>query len=250
MRRAGDRSMSVYDHLEELRRRLLIVLAAVVVASAAAFSFSQRILVFLERPMHGVPLHYTGPLEPIYALVKISIGVGLIVAGPIVLYQVVAFIVPALTHRERRMLFLYLPVGIMLFLLGLSFGFFVFIPLVLAAIFRLSGPDLLPILTVGQYTSFLISFMLPFGVVFELPVIVLLLVKLGVVTADTLARGRRWALLFSALVAAIFAPPDPITPLVMAAPIYMLFEVSIWVARLAGRSRRPVDDGGPPTADD
>jgi sec-independent protein translocase protein TatC len=239
--------MSVYDHLEELRRRLLVALAAVLAGTAASFAFATRILVFLERPMHGYPLHFTAPLEPLFALLKISVGVGLIVAGPVVVYQAIAFVLPALTRRERRLLFAYLPLATALFFMGLAFGFFVFIPLVLSAMFRLSGAQLQPILTVGAYTSFLISFMLPFGVVFELPVVVTLLVKLDVLTAETLARGRRWALLVSAFVAAVFAPPDPVTPLVMAAPIYLLYEVSVWVARIVGRRRpaAPDPEAGP-----
>ena len=229
--------MSVYDHLEELRRRLLVSIIALVVGSSVAFFFATRILRFLEGPMHGYTLHFTSPLEPLYALLKISVGTGLIVAGPILLYQAVAFVLPALARHERRLLYVYLPVATLLFFIGLAFGFFVFIPLVLQAMFRLSGTQLKPILTVGAYTSFLISFMLPFGAVFEMPVVVTLLVKLDILTAETLARGRRWALLASAFIAAVFAPPDPVTPLVMAAPIYLLFEISIWVARLAGRKR-------------
>jgi len=237
--------MSIFEHLEELRRRLFIALMALVAATAAAFGFAGRLLAWLERPLNGVPLHYLHPLEPLFALLKISVAAGLIVASPVILYQAIAFVLPALTGRERRLMLAYLPAAVLLFLGGLAFGFFVFVPLVIQAMFRFTGPLLQATLTIGEYTSFLISFMLPFGVVFELPVVVTLLVRLGVLTPETLAGGRRWALLVSALIAAVFAPPDPVTPLIMAAPIYALYEVSVWIARIvARRTKESQPEGG------
>lgn len=235
--------MSVFEHLEELRRRLFIALAALLAATAVSFGFAGRVLAFLERPLGGLPLHYLHPLEPLFALVKIAVATGLVFASPVILYQAIAFVLPALTERERRLMFAYLPTAVLLFVAGLAFGFFVFVPLVIGTMLRFSGPGLQAMLTIGQYTSFLLSFMLPFGVVFELPVVVVLLVKLGVLTPAALAAGRKWAVLVAALVAAIFAPPDPVTPVIMAAPIYALYEISLWVARLAARRTRPGGNG-------
>jgi sec-independent protein translocase protein TatC len=236
-----DRPMSVTEHLEELRRRLLWMIGALLGGVTVSFSFVYPLLRFLERPLHGFRLNFTGPLDPLFAVVKIAVACGLILASPVLIYQAVAYVLPALTARERRLLFSYLPAALLLFLGGMAFGFFVFIPLVIAAMFRFAGNTLTPLLTINAYISFLLSFTLPFGAIFELPVVVVVLVKLDVLTPQTLAAGRRWALMTTVVLAAIFAPPDPITPLVMAAPMYALYEVSIWIARLAHRRGRVSD---------
>ncbi len=233
-----DKPMSVVEHLDELRRRLMWMIGALLVGVAVGFYLVKPMVHYLELPLHGLRLYITAPLDPLFAFVKISVAFGLVVASPVILYQLTAYVMPALTHLERRLLFSYLPAATGLFIAGLAFGFYVFIPLVIDAMLRFSGTTLTPILTIGNYISFLLSFTLPFGVVFEMPVIVVTLVRLGLLSPETLASGRRWALMVTVVIAAIFAPPDPITPLVMAMPIYGLYEVSIWVARLAARRRR------------
>jgi sec-independent protein translocase protein TatC len=237
-REPEDRPMSVVEHLDELRRRLLWMIGALLVGVAAGFAFVKPMLEYLEAPLHGLKLYITAPLDPLFAFVKISVAFGLVVASPVILYQMVAYVLPALTRAERRLLFTYLPVATALFVAGMAFGFYVFIPLVLDAMVRFTGTALTPILTIDKYISFLLSFTLPFGAIFELPVAVVTLVRLGVLTPQTLVAGRRWALMITVVIAAIFAPPDPITPLVMALPIYGLYEASIWVARFAARRPR------------
>ncbi len=233
----GDKPMSVVEHLDELRRRLMWMIGSLLVGVAVGFYFVKPMIDYLELPLHGLKLYITAPLDPLFAFVKISVAFGLVVASPVILYQLISYVLPALTRLERRLMFSYLPAATGLFIAGLAFGFYVFIPLVIDAMLRFAGTTLTPILTIDNYISFLLSFTLPFGVVFELPVIVVTLVRLGILSPQTLAAGRRWALMVTVVVAAIFAPPDPITPLVMALPIYGLYEVSIWVARLAARKR-------------
>jgi sec-independent protein translocase protein TatC len=232
-----DKPMSIVEHLDELRRRLMWMIGSLLVGVAVGFAFVKQMLDFLEGPLHGMKLYINAPLDPLFAFVKISVAFGLVVASPVILYQLTAYVLPALSRKERRMLFSYLPAATGLFLAGMAFGFFVFIPLVLDAMLRFAGNSLTPLLTIGNYISFLLSFTLPFGAVFEMPVAVVTLVKLNILSPQTLAAGRRWALMITVVIAAIFAPPDPITPLVMALPIYGLYEISIWVARLAARGR-------------
>ncbi|HVB08820.1 MAG TPA: twin-arginine translocase subunit TatC [Bacillota bacterium] len=232
-----DKPMSVVEHLDELRRRLIWMIGALLVGVSVGFYFVRTMLDFLEGPLHGLKLYITAPLDPLFAYVKISVAFGLVVASPVILSQLTAYVLPALKRSERRMIYSYLPAATLLFLAGMAFGFYVFVPLVLDAMLRFAGTNLTPILTIDKYISFLLSFTLPFGAVFELPVVVVTLVRLGILTPQAMAAGRRWAIMVTVIVAAIFAPPDPITPFVMAVPIYALYEVSIWVARVAARRR-------------
>lgn len=240
--------MSVVEHLEELRRRILWSLLALLVGVAAAFAFSRSLLRAVEWPLRGTQLVILHPLELVYSLVKLSVVAGAVLASPVILYQAIAFVLPALTRQERRYLFRYLPAGLLLFLAGAAFGFFVFLPFVLRFALGYATDLVRPELSLERYLTFVFSMTLPFGILFELPVITLVLVRLDILTPETLIRGRKWALLATVVIAAIFAPPDMVSPILMSLPIYGLYEVSIWVARLGARAAaasRPADAESP-----
>jgi sec-independent protein translocase protein TatC len=237
--------MSVFDHLDELRRRVLWCLLALVVTAGGCFALSRRLLEVVLQPLRSAGLRpvFLSPLEPVYTSLKLSLVAGVALASPVLFYQIIAFVLPALRPRERRHLFAYLPAGVGLMLAGLAFGYFVFVPFVLRFALRFAGGLLAAEISIERYVTFLLGMTLPFGVLFELPVIVLTLVKLGVLRSSTLARGRKWAVLATVVAASIFAPPDMVSPILMGLPVYGLYEVSIWVARLAERGS-PAGLGG------
>ncbi len=237
-----DRPMTVFEHLDELRRRLVWAVLAFVVGMGTTFLFVQPLLVFTERnAARSFHIHIIAgaPMAPMFASIRIAAVGGLLLGSPVILYQIVAYVLPALTSKERKMMFGYLPVTAVLFAVGLAFGFFVFEPVALrVSVLWLSVIS--PIYTLDQWVQFLLAYATPFGLIFELPVVIALLVKLGVLTPDTLVRGRRWALMLAVVVAMMFAPPaDPIvTPSLIAGPVYGLYEISIFVARVAYRQRQ------------
>ena len=237
-----DRPMTIFEHLDELRRRLVWAVLAFVVGMGTTFLFVQPLLVFTERNAarnFNIRIIAGAPMAPMFASIRLAAVGGILLGSPIIFYQIVAYVLPALTAKERKMLFGYLPVTGLLFAVGLSFGFFVFEPIALrVSVLWLSVIS--PVYTLDQWVQFLLAYATPFGLIFELPVVIALLVKLGVLTPDTLVRGRRWALMLAVVVAMMFAPPaDPIvTPSLIAGPVYGLYEISIFVARIAYRQRQ------------
>ena len=234
-----DRPMTIFEHLDELRRRLVWAGLAFVVGTGLTLPFIIRILRWsIHNKMQT--LLVTSPLEPMVAGVKLAILGGFVLGSPVILYQAIAYILPALTRKERRLLFSYLPAALVLFCAGTAFGILVFEPLALHMAQTFLPSSLInyqPTLT--HWINYLISFSVPFGLLFELPVIVSILVKLGIIVPQTLAAGRRWAFLTAIVIAVMFAPPLDfiVTPTVVALPLYGLYELSIFVARIAYRQR-------------
>ena len=234
-----DRPMTIFEHLDELRRRLVWAGLAFVVGTGITLPFIIRIL---SWSIHNKvdKLLITSPLEPMVAGVKLAILGGFVLGSPVILYQAIAYVLPALTPKERRLLFSYLPAALVLFCAGIAFGILVFEPLALHMAQTFLPTWLInyqPTLT--HWVNYLISFSVPFGLLFELPVIVSILVKLGIIVPQTLAAGRRWAFLTAIVIAVMFAPPLDfiVTPTVVALPLYGLYELSIFVARIAYRQR-------------
>lgn len=232
-----DEKVTLLRHLEDLRKALLISLAAIVIAAFASFSYSDEILRIVQRPLTdlgmGLSLVYIGVAEGFFVKMKLSLLAGLIIAFPIVAWELWSFIAPALYPHERRYVYLLFPIILILFAGGVLFAYFTILKMVLAFLIYISG-DLQPMLTVDKYLSFVLTFTIPFGVVFELPVIVFFLTKIGVIGPETLSRNRKYALLVIFVIAAALTPgPDPISQTMMALPVYLLYEVSILVAKLA-----------------
>ncbi len=235
-----DRPMTIFEHLDELRRRLVWAGLAFIVGTGITLPFIQSILQWSLRNAHAanMQLQAISPLEPMVASVKLAILGGLILGSPVILYQALAYVLPALSRNEKRLLFTYLPAALVLFGIGLSFGLLVFEPLAVRMSSGFLQASLVPYhITLNNWIGYLIGFSVPFGLLFELPVIVSIVVRLGIIVPDTLAAGRRWAFLVAIVIAVMFAPPLDfiVTPTVVALPLYGLYELSILVARISYR---------------
>ncbi len=237
--------MTLVQHLEELRRRLIISAAAVAVGSIGGFILYRPVLDFLQEPyrqaVSSLPetitekLIVTTPTEPFLAFLKIGLFVGLLLALPVILYQLWRFITPGLTARERRLGIPFVLSSLVLFAAGTVFAFAV-VPRGLAFLFSFGGDSLVPLLTIDRYLSFLFFLVLAFGLSFELPLILLFLTGIRVISSAQLRRWRRYAALGVVIFAAVATPTqDPYTMLLMAVPIYLLYEGAILVARLFKR---------------
>jgi sec-independent protein translocase protein TatC len=221
------------DHLIELRRRLVRVLVAIGAATVVSLGLSRVLLAILLRPVEAT--YFFAPGEAFAAHLRTALLIGLPLAWPVVLYQLYAFASPGLYPAERRAVRLLLPVGSVLFVAGLAFGYIVMVPTVLLWLGRFATTNITPTISVSAYTSFVVGSIIPFGIAFQLPLAVGVLSRLGVITARGMAGARRWMLLGMLTVAAILTPPDVVSQLVMTLPMVVLYELSIIIARIAGR---------------
>jgi len=242
--------MPFLDHLEELRWRILWSLAALVVAVIGAFIALQKfdIFMFLERPilpyLGGSKLKYTHPGDPLSVLITASFSIGIVVSLPVILYQAWAFLAPALYKHEKRLVLPVIFGAIALFVSGVALSFYVVLPLAISWLMGLAANTdaLEPMITYREYFSFAVNMSLAFGLCFELPIVILLLATLGIVTPEFLRKYRRHALILCVVAGALLSPGDLIwTTMLLAAPLYLLYELSVILTALVYRRRRKRD---------
>lgn len=233
-----DKLMPLGEHLNDLRKLLIISLVSVAIAGSVAYLvYGDQIMAFLTAPLRnlGLKLIFTSPFEAVFTQLKAGLFVGFIVVLPIILWQIWRFVLPALQSSEARMLVLFVPLSLVLFVGGMAFAYFtVFQIAVEVLLVSLPGPGLEAMIKIDEYFSFLFSFLLPFGITFEMPLIVYVLTKLGVITHQTLKAKRKFALLTIVVLAAILTPgPDPLSQTLLALPMFILYEISIIVAKFS-----------------
>jgi sec-independent protein translocase protein TatC len=230
------KTMPLTGHLGELRKRIIYAAIAVVVFVIAAFVESDWVLRALRRPLANAGVNQLttlGVAEPFMQTLKVSFYAGLIVALPFVLYQFWAFIMPALYEKERRSVLPYVAATTVLFIGGVAFGYFVVLPVGLKFLIGYGGDNFNQLLQAERYFSFVATFLLGFGVVFELPLVMLLLAWAGVVDHLKLRKVRKYAILVEAIVAMVITPSqDPLSMCLMLIPLMILYEVGIWLAKL------------------
>jgi len=236
------------EHLEELRQRLIRCLIAVGVAFVICYIFSKEIFALLTIPLRealpeGSSMIFTNLPEAFFTYLKLSFFSGIFLAFPYILYQAWLFVAPGLYAHEKRYLLPFLIFATFFFVAGAAFGYFVVFPYGFRFFLGFSTDFIRPAPKVKEYLSFSLTLLLAFGVVFELPVFIFFLSRMGVVDHRMLARNRRYAILIIFIAAAIFAAPDVITQLMMAAPLLVLYELSVWVAKVFGRKRPDEDEG-------
>lgn len=262
------------EHLVELRRRLIIVLVAVVIGMGVAWNFSGTLLNFVEKPLTGKtylteikkyayerlkeqypsiyshynlekeinaqpkerPLNYSTPLEPFFVQCKISLIAGFIITLPVVLFQIWQFIAPGLTRKEKRFVMPFITSGTLAFCVGALFFLVVIWPVIINFSLSYEAEGLRSWFNLSAYVNFCLRLILVFGLIFELPVISFILSRIGLVNGPMLAGKRKYALLASSIIAAFHA--DLITMFVIMVPLYLMYEISIWVAYLFGKRRQ------------
>lgn len=226
--------MTIVEHLEELRRRLLIAFGALGAGTAVGWLVVDRVLDFLIRQLQVSQVVFFAPAEALFIRLKVALLVGMlnpIVLG-VVLYQLWAFIAVGLTHTERRAVVNLLPPSMVLFYLGAAFGLFGIMPVGIRVLLSYQTETLRPMLAVSPALSFMMAFVLAFGFVFQLPIVIVFLARLGLVSPATLAAGRRYAVVGIVVLSALLTPgTDVISQMLMAVPTYALYEISIWLAR-------------------
>jgi sec-independent protein translocase protein TatC len=234
--------LSFRQHLQELRRRLLISVLALLAGTGVAFAFYRQLLELLVRPArladNGAQLVFIEATELLATSFKVSMLAGLVLAFPVILYQLVRFVDPGLTPRERRYLVAFLPGALLAFVGGMAFAYFVLLPPALRFLLTFGADVATPMIRISNLVGLMLRLLFWMGVVFETPLVMYLLAQLGVVNARSLSRFRRYWLVLAFLLGAIITPTfDPINQALVAGPLLVLYELGILLARLAGWSR-------------
>lgn len=256
---AAEDRITLFEHLDELRRRLFVCLIAGVVGVLVAAVFSRVMFDWLLRPLHtaGLPESATqittfSPAEPFMISLKVWVVGGLILASPVLIYELWAFVAPAFTASEKKYFYPIVVVTTLLFFCGIALAYFVVLPKGLTFLLNFSAGFFHVQLRAQEYFTFAALFILAFGLVFELPVVLVLLAKVGVIDDRFLRKHRRWAALILAIAAAVITPSqDAFSMLAMLIPLYVLYEVSIIAARFVqpGKVSRTTGEDSRDSAD-
>ena len=239
------REQTLLQHLGELRRRVFIRVIALLVGSVISFVFFEQIIEVLVSPAKdlglgtGGELIYTEVTELLTTAIKVSFVSGLILASPVILFQVVMFIAPGLTSREKRYLFGFMPAVLLAFVGGVAFAYYVLTPPALHFLLTFGGDVAVPLIRISNIINLMIRLLFWMGLAFETPLVMYLLASLGIVSAQGLGRFRRYWVVVAFILAAIITPTvDPVNQGLVAGPLLVLYEAGILLARIAGRGRK------------
>ncbi|MBI3378274.1 MAG: twin-arginine translocase subunit TatC [Nitrospirae bacterium] len=255
--------MPLIEHLGELRKRITISLTALLIAFMVAFNYSEELFKSIMFPLkytlsfsvknpfisiipqeklsRTMKLVFLAPAEAFWMSMKVAFVAGLALALPVIFHQLWKFISPGLLAREKKYVLPFVISATALFMAGAAFCFFIVLPFAMGFLLTYNvGAVLMPMLSVGQYVDFCLKFILAFGAVFELPIVIIFLTRMGIVTTKTLAKNRKYAILIAFIIAAVLTPtPDMFNQTLMAIPMIVLYEVGILVSRIFVRGKTP-----------
>jgi len=237
----SDDKLPFTDHLDELRHRLIISVVTIGIAFAVSYAFSQQILIFLQRPM-PTRLVFIAPTEAFFVNLKVAFYAGLFLSIPLLLFQVWKFVAPGLYEHERKYSYPFLIISTVLFLIGGLFAYLVILPITLHFLIAQGGELWTPNITLSNYLSFCMRLLLAAGLIFEFPVLMYFLAKIGIVTPEFLVKNRKYAILAAFVISAVLTPPDIFSQILLAVPLFLLFELSIFVARRVAARKDAVED--------
>lgn len=225
---AENKAMSLVGHLGELRKRIIISAIAILVGFCVAYYYVDDLLAIIIAP--AGKLYYMRPTEAFFTYMKVALVAGIIAASPIWLYEVWAFVIPALTKQEKQLTNWFLPFAIILFILGILFSYALVLPVAIQFFIGFATDELQPLFSIGQYIDFVIAFVLPFGLIFELPIVMIIMAKLNLITSAFLRSKRKIFLFLAFVIGGLISPtPDMFSQTMIAMPMIILYEVSLWL---------------------
>ena len=234
-------------HLEELRKRLIVCFIAVGIGFVLSYGFKEKLFQILTRPLISVmqtgdKLIFTGLPEAFFTYLKVALLSGIILSTPVIFYQFWMFVAPGLYEKEKRHMIPIVFLSTFFFVGGSFFGYFIVFPYGFKFFLGFASEIIRPLPSMREYLSFASKLLLAFGLVFELPLVITFLAKLGMVSVSFLKKNRKYALLLFFVGAAILTPPDVVTQVMMALPLILLYEISIIGARIFGKKKSEEDD--------
>jgi sec-independent protein translocase protein TatC len=237
-----EKKLPLTAHLQELRKRLILSFVAIGVGFFVCYAFKELLFDILAAPLLkvmpiGGSLIFTSVAEAFFTYMKVAFIAAVILVSPFILYQIWAFVAPGLYQKEKRYVVPFVLGGSLFFAVGVLFAYFVAIPIGFKFLLGYATDFIKPLPSMKEYLSFSIKFLLAFGLVFEFPVVLVLLARIGVVDAKMLARQRKYAILLIFVFAAIITPPDFISQVLMALPLIGLYELSIFLSKIFGKKK-------------
>jgi sec-independent protein translocase protein TatC len=233
-----DKKLTFTGHLVELRQRLTWSVIALVITTIIAFVFADQIFHFLIKPAGDIHLIFTEMTEMFGTYMIVSLAGGIVLAMPFLVYQIVMFVSPALTRREKKYVYIAIPWITLMFVGGVAFGYFILLPPAMKFLITFGSNIATPQIKIGNYITLVTRLLVAIGAVFETPVIITFLSRLGVVSPQWLSHVRKWAYIIAFILGAIITPTmDPINQTLVAAPLIVLYEISIILSRIVYRRR-------------
>jgi len=231
-----DADMTVTEHLEEFRSRLIVVIVTLVIGVIIGFFLAHEYVLeaMLVVPEDVIFIH---PTEAFFTTLKIAIYLGIILSIPMIIYQVIAFLVPGLSSSEKKYVILGLPMSVVLFALGVAFAYSVILPLAYNFFIGFGGEAMEAQISVKEYVTFVLHFIIPFGLTFQLPLIVIILTALGILNPVFLRKNRKYGILVIFVMSAFLTPGDIGSQLLMAGPLVLLYEISVLLSAVIYRRK-------------
>jgi sec-independent protein translocase protein TatC len=249
-----DRELPFSEHLTELRTRLIRAIVAILCLFVVTFAFKERLFALLRAPMDKAfglarlmdadfperlpTMHVKDPVEAFFTYLKVAFLAAIFLAVPIILYQGWKFVAPGLYEQERKATFPFIFVSTLMFAAGAAFCYLAVLPYGYGYLLTYTGADIIPTIMMREYLTLTAKLLLAFGLVFELPVVLVFLARIGLVTPAALIGFRKYAMVLTFVLAAMLTPPDIITQIALAVPLITLYEISIWGAKVFGKERR------------
>ncbi|MGI6427029.1 MAG: twin-arginine translocase subunit TatC [Natronincolaceae bacterium] len=230
--------LTLTEHLGELRKRLIISFMAIIICAFAAYRYMDKIIDIITRPAGELEFIYLSPPELFMAYIKISLVLGLIISSPIVLLQIWGFVKPGLKKKEKKYVVFALSMGTIFLLMGVVFAYYIIVPMTIKFFIGVTVDRITPSFSFANYVGFVSSLLLSFGLVFELPLLIILLTQLGLVAPKTLRKYRKFIILLIFIVSAILTPPDVVSQIFMVIPMVLLYEFSIMVSSIIYRKKK------------
>ncbi|HAP67953.1 MAG TPA: twin-arginine translocase subunit TatC, partial [Nitrospinae bacterium] len=217
------------EHLEELRWRLIIIIATITVWFGVCYTYSEDIMRFVQKPLNQ-KLIFISPTEAFFVNLKVAFFVAIFLSFPVIIYQLWAFVAPGLLEKEKKYTLPFVISATVCFVIGAAFSYFIVLPVGTKFLLSFAGSELKPMISVNNYISFVGRFMIGSGVIFEFPVVIFFLSKIGIATPEFLSQKRGYAILGIFILSAVLTPPDIFTMFIMAIPLLALYEISIIIA--------------------
>lgn len=230
--------MSLFGHLDELRKRLVIIVAVNVIAAVLLFSRTELIMGYLLEVNPGMELVYTTPSELLTVYIRLSFILAITLCSPVTVYEIWVFVEKGLYEKEKKAILFALVFGVGFFIIGVLFCYFMVLPTTLEFFLRIAIDEVSSMLSINSYVSFVNTMLLSFGAVFEMPVIVFLLSKLGILKPEFLKKNRGIIIVAIFIFAAVITPPEVVSQLMLGIPMVLLLEFSILISTLVCRKKQ------------